>query len=64
LDNICSGGPGIIFSAAATGVIARNLFGGGTLGSMLDPGSCMCFENYEADAIDETARLFPTGVAV
>ena len=63
LDNVCSGGPGIIFSAAATGVIGRNLFANGTLGSMLDPGSCMCFENYEADAIDQSGRLFPTTVA-
>ena len=56
-------GPAIIFSAAATGTIQYNTMAEGTLGSMLDPGSCMCFENYEADAIDETARLFPTGVA-
>jgi hypothetical protein len=36
---------------------------GGTLGSMLDPGSCFCFENYEADDIDESGRLFPTTTA-
>lgn len=60
LDNVFLFGGGVIFSAAATGIIGRNLFGEGTLGSMLDPGSCMCFENYEADAIDQTARLFPT----
>jgi hypothetical protein len=56
-------GPAIIFSAAATGLIVENYMGEGTLGSMLDPGSCMCFENYEADAVDETARIFPTGAA-
>ena len=56
-------GPAIIFSAAATGLIVENYMGEGTLGAMLDPGSCMCFENYEADAIDETARIFPTGAA-
>jgi hypothetical protein len=56
-------GPGIIFSAAATGLIIKNMMGEGTLGSMLDPGSCMCFDNYEADAVDESARLFPTGTA-
>ena len=56
-------GPAIIFSAAATGLIIENYMGEGTLGSMLDPGSCMCFENYEADAVDETARIFPTGAA-
>jgi hypothetical protein len=54
---------GIKFSAAATGIIANNILGGGTLGSMLDPGSCMCAENYEADAINQSARLFPDTVA-
>lgn len=61
--NINNYGAGVVFSAAATGVIAENYFGEGTLGSMLDPGSCMCFENYEADAIDETGRIFPTSAA-
>jgi hypothetical protein len=57
-------GPAIIFSAAATGTISYNSMGEGTLGSMLDPGSCMCFENYEADAINESARIFPAGIAI
>ena len=61
--NISSFGPAIIFSAAATGMISNNHMGEGTLGSMLDPGSCMCSENYEADAIDQSARLFPGTVA-
>jgi len=56
-------GPAIIFTAAATGMIAYNLMGEGTLASMLDPGSCMCFENYEADAVDQSGRLIPTTVA-
>jgi len=30
---------------------------------MLDPGSCMAAENYEADAVDQSARLFPGTVA-
>lgn len=50
---------GIEFTAAATGVIQYNTFGLGTLSQMLDPGSCMCIENYEQDAIDESAVLFP-----
>lgn len=54
---------GVEFVAAATGMIAGNYFGGGTLGEMLDPGSCMCFANLEADAIDETGRAFPTSAA-
>ena len=51
---------GVEFTAAATGVIRNNFFAGGTLGQMLDPGSCFCAENYESDAIDESGRLFPT----
>jgi hypothetical protein len=62
-DNVSNFGPAIIFSAAATGTISGNFVGEGTLGSMIDPGSCMCFENYEADAINETARIFPTTAA-
>ena len=50
---------GIQFTAAATGIIQYNNFGLGTAGQMLDPGSCMCIENYEQDAIDESAVLFP-----
>lgn len=50
---------GIEFTAAATGLIHNNAFGGGTLGQMLDPGSCMCVQNFEQDAIDESGRLFP-----
>ena len=61
LNNRFIGGAehGIEFSAAATGMIADNYVGEGTLGSMIDPGSCMCFENYEADAINETGALEP-----
>jgi hypothetical protein len=62
-ENTSLYGAGIIFSAAATGIICHNTLAEGTLGSMLDPGSCMCFENYEADAVDESARLFPVGTA-
>ena len=62
-NNISTFGPAIIFTAAALGMISRNLMGEGTLGSMLNPGSCMCAENYEADAVDETARIFPTTAA-
>jgi hypothetical protein len=59
------GAHSIEFSAAATGIISNNFFGnlGVTLGNMIDPGSCMCFENYEADAVDQSGRLIPTTVA-
>ena len=56
-------GHGIEFSAAATGMIADNYVGGGTLDSMIDPGSCLCFNNYEADAINESGALEPGTVA-
>ena len=57
-------GIAVQFTAAATGIISRNLLGEGfTLGDGIDPGSCMCFENYEADAVDQSARLFPDTVA-
>ena len=63
-DNVMmfvTGNAGLIqLTAACTGIIARNILGEGALAQMLDPGSCMCFNNYEADAIDESARLFPT----
>jgi len=60
---IMIGAHSIEFDAAATGIISNNFFGNGTLGSMLDPGSCMCYENYEADAINQSGRLVPTTVA-
>jgi hypothetical protein len=61
--NTSTFGPAIIFSAAAKGMISDNDMGEGTLGSMLDPGSCMCTRNFEADAIDQKAREFPTTAA-
>ena len=56
-------GPAIIFTTTATGNISYNIMGEGTLASMLDPGSCMAFENYDADAVDESGKLVPTAVA-
>lgn len=61
--NTFTDGEAIDFSAAATGMISDNDMGYGTLGSMLDPGSCMCIRNFEADAINEKAREFPTTAA-
>jgi hypothetical protein len=61
--NTSTFGPAIIFSAAALGMISDNDMGEGTLGSMLDPGSCMCTRNFEADAVDQKAREFPTTAA-
>lgn len=54
---------GIDLNQACTGVIAYNLIGGphgsGAQASSLDPGSCMCFENYAVDAIDQNAVQVP-----
>lgn len=49
-----------------TGILARNL--GFTLyatdpESALDPGNCLCNENYVANAVDETGTLVPTAVS-
>ena len=65
LRNTSFWGVGIDFDAAATGIIAKNYisYHGGTLGSLLDPGSCHCYENYEADAVDERGSAFPTSAA-
>ena len=60
--HVASGVGAIEFIAAATGTIADNYFGNGTIAQMLDPGSCMCFGNLQADAVDETgSALPPTG---
>lgn len=50
---------GIEFTAAATGVLENNKFAGGTRAQSLDPGSCICINNYEQDAIDASAILVP-----
>jgi len=63
-DNTFLFGPAIIFSSTAKGLIQGNAMGEGTLGSMLDPGSCMCVGNYETDAIDESGSLFPQATPV
>lgn len=46
----------------STGVIAHNLMGTSEATnwySALDPGACMCVENYAANAKDETALIVP-----
>jgi hypothetical protein len=63
-DNIfCFGANQIELTAACTGMIIGNFVGEGTLGGMIDPGSCMCFDNREADAVDQSGRLFPATTA-
>ena len=54
---------GIDLNNACTGVIANNRIGGlqaTGVANLLDPGSCLCMENYGVNAIDETAIVIPT----
>jgi hypothetical protein len=50
---------GLLFTSAATGVIQYNTFGLGTLTGTLDPGACICFQNFEQDVTDESGILVP-----
>ena len=54
---------GVELTAASTGIMADNLFGGGTLGQMIDPGALMCFNNRESDAVDQSGMIFPATTA-
>jgi hypothetical protein len=50
----------IEFTGLATGAISGNFVGGTTLASIIDPGSCACWENYGHDmAVDTSAILIP-----
>lgn len=53
---------GIDLNNADTGVIAYNNLGalGSTAVSTLDPGSCLCFENYGVTGINTHAIVVPT----
>lgn len=61
-----AGGEGIDLNVACTGLIVNN-----RLGSLFptapettfDPGSCLCVENYVANAIDESGTLVPPTVS-
>ena len=58
-DNSC-----MEMSVATTGICARNIIGslGGAQAwsANLDPGSCLCAENYLMNAIDESGIIFPS----
>lgn len=59
---------GIDFHNACTGTISRNLVNGlNTVAALfinaIDPGSCMCYENYTTEAVDVTAVPVPTTVS-
>ncbi len=60
LSNTQTGKFAIEFQAAATGVISGNALYADTFGSVLDPGSAKCSENYATNAINASAYLVPS----
>ena len=51
---------------ACTGIIAYNNMGGlesTSVANLLDPGSCLCIQNYAVNAIDESAVIVPQAVS-
>jgi hypothetical protein len=58
-------GAGIRLQVATTGVIANNSIGvlGASAASGIDPGSCLCVENYVVSAIDETGAVIPASAS-
>jgi hypothetical protein len=66
LRNSDTGGIAIDLNNADTGIISYNALtapAGVGLALILDPGSCLCIENYGADAIDETGAIVPQTAA-
>lgn len=54
---------GIDINVASTGVITNNRIGtlyATAVANLLDPGSCLCVENYAVNAVDETGIVVPT----
>lgn len=57
---------GIDINDATTGVIADNRIGtlqGTDVHSLLDPGSCLCLQNYAVNAVNEHGLVTPTTAA-
>jgi hypothetical protein len=59
ISNTQTGQLAIEFANAATGVISGNVLYSDTFGSILDPGSAKCSENYATNAINVSAYLVP-----
>jgi hypothetical protein len=59
ISNIKTGIHAIEFSTTATGTIIRNMLYADTKGSVLDPGSLDCFENYAVNGVGTSAYLVP-----
>ena len=60
ISNTQTGKFAIEFQGAATGVISGNVLYADTFGSVLDPGSAKCSENYATNAINTAAHLVPS----
>lgn len=60
IGNTNSGDHAIELKSACTGMIADNRLYGDTIGAVLDPGSCICFNNECNDNIDQGSRELPT----
>jgi hypothetical protein len=62
-DAVVASKGGIELTAATTGTLHNNYVGDSTLGAGIDPGSMMCFNNREADAVDQSGMIFPATTA-
>ncbi len=59
ISNTESGQHAIEFQNTATGVISGNVLYSSTFGSILDPGSASCVENYATNAVNTSGYLVP-----
>jgi hypothetical protein len=61
VQNLAAGVHAIELTAAATGVAVRNYLIGTVLGTIFDPGSLRCLDNWETNAVDVFAIPTPYG---
>ena len=59
ISNTQTGQLAIEFQNTATGVISGNVLYSNTFGSVLDPGSASCVENYATNAVNTSGYLVP-----
>ena len=59
LSNLDTGDLCIELAASSTGFISHNTMYADTFGSVLQPGSASCIENYATNAINTSAHLVP-----
>ena len=62
IRNINAGDWAIELTAAATGLIVGNRLMANAIATVLDPGSCMCVDNFAVLAIDQTGVPIPVVV--